>query len=95
MFRLGTLVVFLVLAATLHGRGSTYNALHIVYFVILAGVLIATVAWRGRGGGRGGSRGGASGRDGQGRARLGGGSFGSGPLGSDRPVDNPDPEAGP
>jgi hypothetical protein len=84
MVRLGVLVAFLVLAATLHGHGSTYNALHGVYIVIIVGLLIASFALRGRGRGRIGSRGPGS----------GGGSFGTGPPRTNLPPDNPDPEAG-
>ncbi len=85
MVRLGVLVVFLILAATLHGHGSTYNTLHVVYFVIIIGLVIAAFAGR-RGSGRFGS-GGSSG------SRVGGGSFGSGPPRPDGAPDNPDPDA--
>jgi hypothetical protein len=91
MVRLGALVLFLVVGATLHRGGSTYNDVHVVYFVIIAAVLIASIAGRGRGGGRGYGRG----RSGPGGSRFGGGSFGSGPPATNMPVENPDPEAGP
>jgi hypothetical protein len=93
MIRLGALVLFVVLASTLHGRGSTYNTLHVVYLVVIAGVLVVSLALRGRGGGRG--PGGGGGRFGPGGSRMGGGSFGSGPPRQKMPADNPDPEAGP
>jgi uncharacterized membrane protein YgcG len=93
MIRLGALLLFIVLAATLHGRGSTYNTLHVVYLVVIAGVLVAALALRSRGGGRG--PGGGGGRFGAGGSRLGGGSFGSGPPRQNSVVENPDPEAGP
>jgi hypothetical protein len=94
MIRLGALLLFIVLAATLHGRGSTYNTLHVVYLVVIAGVLVASLTLRGRGrGGRG--PGGGGGRFGSGGSRLGGGSFGSGPPRQNMPGENPDPEAGP
>jgi uncharacterized membrane protein YgcG len=83
------LVLFLVLAATLHGRGSTYNTLHVVYLFIIAGALIASIARRRRGGG--GRRTG-DGRFGPGGSRFGGGSFGSGPP-QRFPAENPDPES--
>ena len=89
MVRLGALVLLLVVGATLHRQGSTYNALHVVYFVIIAAVVIASIAGRGRGGGRG------YGRSGPGGSRFGRGSFGSGPPATNMPVENPDPEAGP
>jgi uncharacterized membrane protein YgcG len=89
MVRLGALVLFLILAATLHGRGSTYNTLHVVYFVIIAGVLVASIASRRGGGGGRGTRGG---RYGPGGSRFGGGSFGSGPP-QHFPAENPDPES--
>jgi uncharacterized membrane protein YgcG len=89
MVRLGALVLFLILAATLHGRGSTYNTLHVVYLVIIAGVLIASIATRRRGGG---GRGPGGGRFGPGSSRFGGGTFGSGPP-QRFPADNPDPES--
>jgi hypothetical protein len=85
MVRFGALAVFLILAATLHDRGSTYNTLHVVYFVIIAGLLVASFAGR-RGRGRFGS-------GGPGGSRLGGGSFGSGSPRPDAAVDNSDPEA--
>jgi hypothetical protein len=85
MVRFGALAVFLILAATLHNHGSAYNTLHIVYFVIIAGLLVASFAGR-RGRGRFGS-------GGPGGSRVGGGSFGSGPPRPDGPADNPDPEA--
>jgi hypothetical protein len=85
MVRFGVLAVFLILAATLHDRGSTYNGLHVVYFVIIAGLLVASFARR-RGRGRFGS-------GGPGGSRLGGGSFGSAPPRADAPPDNPDPES--
>jgi hypothetical protein len=86
MVRLCVLVLFLVLAATLHHQGSTYNAIHIVYFVVIASVLVASFAarGRGRGGGRFGPPGGGVGR----------GSFGSGPPRRDGPPENSNPEAG-
>jgi hypothetical protein len=85
MVRLGVLVLFLVLAATLHRQGSTYNVIHIVYFVVIAGVLVASFAARGRGRGRGGGRFGPPG------GGVGRGSFGSGPP---RPPENSNPDAG-
>jgi len=84
MVRLGALVLFLILAVTLHGRGSTYNTLHAVYFVIIAGVLVASLVGRGRGRGRNGPRG----------SGFGGGSFGSGPPRADERSENSDPEVG-
>jgi hypothetical protein len=84
--RLGVLVVFLVLATTLHRRGSAYNAIHVLYFVIIAGVVVAAIASRRRGGG-------GRGRFGP-RGPSGGGSFGSGPPRSNVPPDNPNPDAG-
>jgi hypothetical protein len=84
MVRLGALVLFLILAVTLHGHGSTYNTLHVVYFVIIAGVLVASIAGRGRGQGRNGPRG----------PGFGGGRFGPGPPRSDVLSENSDPEAG-
>jgi hypothetical protein len=67
------LVVFLILATTLNHQGSTYGAIHVIYLVLIVGLLVATFAFRGRGGGRGG------GRFGPRRQAGGGGSFGSGP----------------
>jgi hypothetical protein len=77
MVRIVALVLFLILAATLHGRGTTYNTLHVVYIIIVVGVLIASVAGRRRCGSRG--------------SRHGGGSFGTGPPGSNIPQNNSDP----
>jgi hypothetical protein len=91
MVRLSAFVLILVVGATLHRQGSTYNALHVVYFVIIAAVVIASIASRGRGRGPGYGRG----RRGPGGSRFGGGSFGSGPPATDMPAENPDPEAGP
>jgi hypothetical protein len=88
MLRLGALVLFLVLAGTLHRQGSTYNAIHIAYFVVLAGVLVASFAARGRGRGRGGGRFGPPG------GGVGRGSFGSGPPRRVGPPENPNPDAG-
>jgi hypothetical protein len=88
MVRLGVLFLFLVLAATLHHRGSTYNTIHIVYFVVIAGVLVASFAARGRGRGRGGGRFGPPG------GGVGRGSFGSGPPRRDGPPENSNPDAG-
>ncbi|HWE66515.1 MAG TPA: hypothetical protein VG298_07715 [Acidimicrobiales bacterium] len=87
MVRLGVVVVFLILAATLHGRGSTYNTLHVVYLVVIVVLLVATFAGRGR------RSGGPRGRMGGG----GGGAFGSPPSPGRPPggmTENPDPEAG-
>jgi hypothetical protein len=84
--RLGVLVVFLVLSASLHHRGSTYNVIHVLYLVIIVGLVVALIASRRRGGGRGGF-----GPRGPGR----GGSFGSGPPPHPHvPRDNPNPDAG-
>jgi hypothetical protein len=81
MIRLGALVLFLILAATLHGRGSTYNTLHVVYIVIVVGVLVASIAGRGRG------------RSGLRRPGGGGGGFGSGPPAPNGARQNSDPDA--
>ena len=95
MVRIGLLVAFLILVATLHGHGSTYNDIHIVYLVLVVGILIFAVTQRRRQGGMG--------RGGMGRGRMGqggpdGGPTGSGSYGTPPPppisVDNPDPEAG-
>jgi hypothetical protein len=68
--RIALLVGFLVLATTLHGHGSTYNTLHIVYFVLVIGLLIASFSMRGgrRSGNRQSGRGGPVGRGGFGGA---------------------------
>jgi hypothetical protein len=94
VLRIGLLVVFLVFAATLHDKGSTYNVLHVVYLVLVIGLLAASVAMsRGSGGpGRNGRNGrGPFGNQG---GSVGGGSFGTPPPNT-RPVEQPDPEAGP
>jgi hypothetical protein len=82
MVRIGALVLFLILAVSLHGRGSTYNVLHVVYIAIILVVLVLSFASRGRRSGRGDGRG------------SGGGGFDSGPPGPMRTRDNPDPESG-
>jgi hypothetical protein len=91
MLRLAALVVFLLLVFGLHAKGSTYNAIHIFYIVVIVGLLVASFASRRRGGSRpGGSAG-------------GGGRFGAGPpttahMPPPAPTtlpDNPDPEAEP
>jgi hypothetical protein len=102
MVRIGLLVAFLILVVTLHGHGSTYNDIHIVYLVLVVGILIFAVTQRRRQGGmgRGGMGRGRMGRGGMGRGGPDGGSTGSGSYGTPRPppppisVDNPDPEAG-
>jgi hypothetical protein len=85
MVRMGALVLFLILAFTLHGHGSAYSTVHALYFVVIAAVLVASLVGRGR----------RRGRQGQGGSGLGRGSFGSGPTGPDTRAENPDPEAGP
>ncbi len=86
--RVGALAVFVVLGLALHRSGSAYNTLHAVYFVVIAALIVASIAGRGRGhGGRGGY-------GPPGEARHGRGSFGSGPPPPRIPTDNPDPEAG-
>jgi hypothetical protein len=86
MVRLGALSLFIILAATLHGRGSAYNTL---YLVIIAGVIIASITMSRRGGG---GRGTGGGRFGPGGSRFGGGTFGAGPP-QHFPAENPDPES--
>jgi hypothetical protein len=83
-------VLFLILALTAHGSGSTYSTLHAVYFVIIAGVLVASLVVRGKGRGRYGP----SGQRGLGGTGFGRGSFGSGPPPSEVRAENPDPDAG-
>lgn len=87
--RLGALAVFVVLGFALHRSGSAYNTLHAVYFVVIAALIVASIAGRGRG------RGGRGGYGPPGDGRHGRGSFGSGPPPVPIPTDNPDPEAGP
>jgi hypothetical protein len=87
--RIVLLVGFLLLLVTLHGRGSTYNELHIVYIVLIVALLIGSFAI---GGGRRRmmGRGGTNGPRGR---NFGGGSFGSPPPPPPVVRDNPDPEA--
>jgi hypothetical protein len=81
--RLGLLALILILGATLHDRGSTYNTIHIVYLVVVVALLIGTVIFA-RGLGRSSSRGRGLQR-GRGRygpsddAPVGSGSFGTAP----------------
>jgi hypothetical protein len=82
---MGALVLFLILAVAVHGHGSAYSTAHVLYFVVIAAVLVASLVGRGRRRGRYGQRGPGFGR----------GSFGSGPTGPDTRAENPDPEAGP
>jgi hypothetical protein len=82
--RVGALAVFVVLGLALHRSGSAYNALHTVYFVVIAALIVASIAARGRG------HGGYGPPDG---VRHGRGSFGSSPPPANLPTDNPDPEA--
>ena len=45
-FRLARVVLllgFLLLLVTLHGKGSTYNTLHIVYIVLLVALLVGSL----------------------------------------------------
>jgi hypothetical protein len=93
-FRLARVVLllgFLLLLLTLHGRGSTYNTLHVVYIVLLVALLSGSlfVGSRRR-------RTGSGGPGGQRRGPMagGGGGFGSPPTPAP-PVmrDNADPEA--
>lgn len=90
--RIALLVVFLVLAATLHGRGSTYNTLHIVYIVLVIGLLVGSLALgRGR---RGLQRGN---RQGGGNDPVGRGGFGGAPPAPPphaEPMQQTDPESG-
>ena len=45
--RLGALAVFVVLGFALHRSGSAYNTLHAVYFVVIAALIVASIAGRG------------------------------------------------
>jgi hypothetical protein len=86
--RVGALAVFVVLGLAFHRSGSAYNALHAVYFLVIAALIVASIFARGRRhveqhGGYG-PPGGTHGR----------GGFGSGPPPGPIPTDNPDPEAG-
>ncbi len=56
VIRLIALVGILVLGATLHDHGSTYTALGVVYFVIVAGTIGAMLFMRRGGGGPPGRR---------------------------------------
>jgi hypothetical protein len=93
-FRIARVVLllgFLLLVLTLHGRGSTYNTLHVVYIVLLVALLLGSLVVS--------RRRGTMGRRGPGGQRrgpmAGGGSFGSPPppAAPQRVRDNPDPEA--
>jgi hypothetical protein len=84
--RVVALALFVVLGLALHRSGSAYNALHAVYFVVIAALIVVSIAGRGRGRGRRGGYGGRGGYGPPGEAPHGRGSFGSGPP--------PDPEAG-
>src|SRR5580692_5630892 len=98
--RVVLLVGFLLLVLTLHGRGSTYNTLHIVYIVLLLALLVGSLVVGNRRRGQMGRGGRVNGRRGQmvGRAAAGGG-VGGGGFGSPPPPpppqvrDNPDPLA--
>ncbi len=72
--RVGALAVFVVLGLALHRSGSAYNALHAVYFIVIAALIVASIASRGR------QQHGDHGDYGPpGGSRHGRGSFGSGP----------------
>ncbi len=53
--RVGALALFVVLGFAFHRNGSAYNTLHAVYFVVIAALVVASIAGRGRG--HGGYRG--------------------------------------
>ena len=102
MIRIGLLLSVLILGATLHDKGSTYNTIRVIYVVIVLGLLIGSFALR-RGGGmrrRGPSGyGGPAGPAGPADPGAGRGSFGSAPVPPPPPPpapghDNSDPDAG-
>jgi len=98
MARIGLLVAFLILLVTLHGRGAAYNDFHVIYLVLLVGLLAFSFTRRrgqrpmGQGRWRNGS-GGQPGNQPSGR-----GSFGTAPPPPPPPAqtnwENPDPESG-
>lgn len=99
--RIGLLVVFLIFALTLHGHGAAYNDFHVVYLVLVIGLIALSIALSRRGSG-GPGRNGGGGRYGGGRyndqadGSVGSGSFGTPPPPpAPHPVEQPDPEAGP
>ena len=80
--RVGALALFVVLGFAFHRNGSAYNTLHAVYFVVIAALVVASIAGRGRG--HGGYRGyGPPGNVGH------AGGFGPGPPPAPLPTDNP------
>jgi hypothetical protein len=79
LIRIGLLVAVLLIGASLHHSGSTYNTIHVIYLVIIVGLLVASVVIRKR--------------SGRGRRGSGGrGGYGSPPPAAQH--DNSDPEAG-
>ena len=84
--RVGALAVFVVLGFALRRNGSAYNTVHAMYFVVIAALVVASIAMRGRG---------HHGYRPPGGAPGGRGSFGPGPPPPGLPGDNPDPDPDP
>jgi hypothetical protein len=92
MIRIGLLVSVLILGATLHDKGSTYNTIRVIYVVIVLGLLIGSFALRRGGGMRRRGPGGYGGPTGPTDPAAGRGSFGTAPP-PPPGRENPDPEA--
>jgi hypothetical protein len=89
--RLGAFAALLIGTAVFHVRGSGYVTLRVIYIVVIAGVLIVSLALRRRGGSGPGGR---SGSDGRGMGSgVGGGTFGAPSPPPTGYPENSDPES--